>query len=204
MSAELAAELQKLVSALPRFGGMFARAEVPSDGIYFFFERGETVQHRGRVFDRVVRVGTHRVDGRLPVRLRSHYSGNRRGSVFRRHLGAALLAKSGQIDAELDVWYRSRSARFPTVESEVTVALSERFSFCCVAVNDVIDRLSFERGLIALLSRFQLASPSEFWLGRAATRLEIRESGLWNTQHVAATPIGKSEFDRFREMAIAG
>ena len=75
----------------------------PPQGVYFFFEPGE-MREDGRT-PRVVRVGTHAVSEgsktTLWQRLSQHKGyeqgryaggGNHRGSVFRFHVGAALLA----------------------------------------------------------------------------------------------------------------
>jgi hypothetical protein len=48
-----------------------------------------------------------------------------------------------------------------------------------------------ERGSIALLSNFRRASidpPSRSWLGRFSDRERVRESGLWNNNHVDEEP----------------
>ena len=99
----------------------------PRQGVYFFYEDGELHPDNSR---RIVRVGTHALtaDGQATLwgRLRQHRGshdgrGNHRASVFRRHVGAALIRR------EL---------------------------------------------------------PSDTWLGRDAQRAEIRESGLWNVEHV--------------------
>jgi hypothetical protein len=74
----------------------------PSHGVYFFFEDGE-IRADGRT-PRVVRVGTHALTKQsrttLWDRLRQHRGtlagqhsggGNHRGSIFRLHVGTALL-----------------------------------------------------------------------------------------------------------------
>lgn len=80
-----------------------ARTSLPERGVYFFREPGE---HRAanRAVLRVVRVGTHAVSSgskaTLRDRLKTHLGtrtggGNHRGSIFRRHVGAALLTRDG-------------------------------------------------------------------------------------------------------------
>src|SRR5437588_12166895 len=106
-----AADLDRLYDLLGRLeraiGGTRTLAEChgrlgwPRRGVYFFFEPGEL--RRGGT-PRVTRVGTHALTatskatlwGRLAQhRGRSSGGGNHRGSIFRRHVGAALLARDG-------------------------------------------------------------------------------------------------------------
>ena len=92
----------------------------PRRGVYFFFEPGEHREDRSTA--RVVRVGTHglRASSSTPWgRLSQHRGngggrfaggGNHRGSVFRLHIGEALLA-SGEYPAEIShTWGRGSSA----------------------------------------------------------------------------------------------
>src|SRR4051812_9373742 len=80
-----------------------AQSGWPSHGLYFFFERGE---HRRDGDPRVVRVGTHALTATSKTtlwrRLAQHRGqqsgsnpggGNHRGSIFRLHVGAALLRR---------------------------------------------------------------------------------------------------------------
>lgn len=69
--------LYSLMETLPRFNHQTALEALPTDGIYLFFERGEFVSLDGRAASRIVRVGTHRVDGRFRKRIRQHYGGIR-------------------------------------------------------------------------------------------------------------------------------
>ena len=58
--------------------------------------------------------------------------------------------------------------------------------FLWLSVADRAARASVERNAIALTSRLAqgLDSPSATWLGHHADRAEIRQSGLWNVDHV--------------------
>lgn len=61
-----------------------------TNGIYILFEKGESYYD----LDRIVRVGTHKADGRLKARLKDHYlRKNKDGSIFRKNIGLALLNK---------------------------------------------------------------------------------------------------------------
>ena len=172
----------------------------PGRGVYFFMEPGE---YRGSHPDvaRVVRVGTHAISANatssLWGRLRSHRgsrsgSGNHRGSIFRLHVGAALLAADG---AQLSTWGVKTSA--PREIREMEFAHERRVSAHIGtmpvmwvdvpdAANPDSNRALIERNAIALLSnRFApVDPPSSDWLGRHSPRQEIVRSGLWNLNHV--------------------
>jgi hypothetical protein len=157
-----------------------ARSGWPDRGVYFFREPGELRRNEPHVH-RVVRVGTHALTlGRkssLWSRLRAHRGGgdgrgNHRGSVFRLHVGAALIARDGHA---LQSWGRgsteSRVVRNGEVEHEQRVSAYIRaMNVLWVAVPDEPGPLSLrgrvERNAIALLSNHLQPedTPSEKWL----------------------------------------
>lgn len=173
----------------------------PSHGVYLFFEPGEL---RDDGFTpRVTRVGTHALTATsrtsLWNRLSQHRGslgganpggGNHRGSVFRRHVGTAIIARDGRTDS--DSWGHGsdapRAVRDQEAELERTVSAHIRaMPLLCLRVEDRHDRSAIERDLIALLSNLDRppidpASPG--WLGNHADADAIRRSGLWNVHHV--------------------
>jgi hypothetical protein len=169
----------------------------PRQGVYFFYEGGEL---RPDNSGRIVRVGTHAltVDSQATLwgRLRQHRgsrdgNGNRRASVFRRHVGAALIRREKLPQDLLDSWL-SRNSPEPQladqkeqVEHEVSRHIGA-MPFLWLAVPEAVDRGYIERHSIALLSSRQGGQdpPSRTWLGNYAHRVKIRESGLWNVDHV--------------------
>ncbi len=179
---------------------------LPSRGVYFFREPGEQRSNDPNS-PRVVRIGTHAVSANskstLWQRLRAHLgtrigAGNHRGSIFRLHVGAAMLARD-QID--LPTWGKGSSAPPSLRESQAMQALefaweqkvSEYIGAMTVLWVNVPDepssestRAVIERNAIALLSnRFTSHDfPSAGWLGRNSPRSEIRRSGLWNLNYV--------------------
>lgn len=146
----------------------------PKAGLYFFFERGE-LRPNGR--PRVVRIGTHALTPSskttLWSRLRHHMGrtggsnpggGNHRGSIFRRHVGSALLNQRGDTDL-LGSWMAPdpvpdyvHSER--ALEVEVSRVIRE-MPFLWLGVptrrDGSSDRGLLERNLISLLST--LAAP---------------------------------------------
>lgn len=179
---------------------------LPPRGVYFFREPGEQRSNDSN-FPRVVRIGTHAVSvnskSTLWQRLRAHLGtrtggGNHRGSIFRLHVGAAMLARD-QVD--LPTWGKGSSAPPALRESQGMQALesaweqkvSEYIGAMTVLWVNVPDepssesiRAVIERNVIALLSNSfaPLDSSSLGWLGRHSPRGEIRRSGLWNLNYV--------------------
>jgi hypothetical protein len=178
----------------------------PTRGVYFFFEPGEV--RRDGAAPRVVRVGTHALTNSrttLWQRLAAHRGsaggsmpggGNHRGSIFRLHVGAALLA-SGVADPALgSTWGVGSSAPRAVREAEYPLeravsAVIGAMRLVWVGIDDPpgpgSDRGVVERGAIALLSGGGDAPPdpaSPAWLGHHAQRAAIRSSGLWNVNHV--------------------
>ena len=195
--------LQRLEDQLgqgSRLGDMTGRAAWPARGVYFFREPGEW-RHRQSRMPRIVRVGTHAVSAgsksTLWGRLRTHRgrgsgSGSHRSSVFRLHVGAAMLARDA---AQLPSWGVGSSAakEIRLQEADHERRVSEYLATMTVLWIDVPDdpgprshRVLIERNAIALLSNDLNPQdpPSAGWLGRASPRDEIRGSGLWNLNHV--------------------
>jgi hypothetical protein len=177
------------------------RKEMPSAGLYLFFD-----SHEPRLRDidrlRVVRVGTHGVasgsKASLRDRMRTHFGtstggGNHRSSVFRLHVGRALMEK-GEMES-VKSWGNSElpsDQKLLHSEAMLEARVSEYIGNLSVALLDVPgdsakdnDRAYLEQNLIALLSNAfrPLDPPSHQWLGRHSDKPEIRKSGLWNVNH---------------------
>lgn len=175
---------------------------IPERGIYFFREAGE--YRMSAPFDwRTTRIGTHAVSSgskaTLWNRLRTHRggahgSGNHRGSIFRLHVGQALLRKTER-DAELPTWGIGQTAEATTKANEVSHELEVskvigQMEILCLEVNDAAsadsDRAYLERNAIALLAgpTGPIDMPSKNWLGLYSSRGAVGFSGLWNVNHV--------------------
>jgi hypothetical protein len=177
------------------------RLDWPARGVYFFCEAGETRCDTGDG-PRIVRVGTHALKAgsgtKLWTRLSQHRGkgsggGNHRGSIFRLIVGASLMARDGRAVA---TWGRGNSATTTIVaaedafECEVS-AVIRRMPFLWLRIDDAPGpeslRGTIERNSIALLSNYgkpALDPASPLWLGRHCDRAKVRESGLWNSNHV--------------------
>ena len=177
--------------------------ELPQNGIYFFYEAGEVCSHTGK--SRVVRVGTHGERATLRKRLRQHYRLNREGSVFRKHLGTALLKRKGLLDEEITEWRKGRKSPrwsdFKGTEDEVSRLLRSNFFLRVVTVDNFEEREVLEEKLIASLAACPQCRPSEGWLGRFAWSERVRRSGLWNSNYVySENRMDVSDLERFRKL----
>lgn len=209
----LAADLDRFYSLLERLASLPGQgrrlveyrggSSWPRRGVYFFFEDGE--HRRGQSSSpRVVRVGTHALkvnaSSTLWGRLRTHRGsrtggGNHRGSIFRLHVGTALLRRDTELIQDLPTWGVGQSAPREVREAEVEHErrVSRYIGAMSIMWLDIGDdpgplsrRGYIERNAIALLSNglSPLDPPSEAWLGLHSVRDDIRTSGLWNLNHV--------------------
>ena len=204
---ELLADLEARVGGRRSLRDSDGRAGWPSRGVYFFFEEGE-VRENG-VSPRVVRVGTHALIGTskstLWGRLAQHRGsvggtapggGNHRGSIFRLHVGGALLAREEWPEEVRATWGMGSSGDALTRIGEYPLeqAVSSyigNMPFLWLEVDDApgsaSDRGLIERGSIRLLSNLgkpPIDPPSSGWLGRHAPSRLVQASGLWNVRHV--------------------
>ena len=179
----------------------------PRQGVYFFFEPGE-VRSNGEA--RIVRVGPHALrhtsKTTLWTRLSQHRGrvggtnpggGNHRGSVFRLHVGAALITRGDVTALPVEAWLASKQLpACAEAERIVERAVSDYIGQMPVLWVDVptrsdgtSDRGAIEANRIALLSAsaggLDAASPG--WLGRHAANTAVPSSGLWNVMHVTDT-----------------
>ena len=168
----------------------------PLHGVYFFFETGE--YRRDGQYLRVVRVGTHGLNIENPSnatlwhRLAQHrgrqpgdIGGPRRShSVFRRHVGTAIIIREELGDEVLNNWY---DYRHQPLEEQIELEVSKYIGampFLWLDVPDREARHDIEAGAVGLLSMRtgDADPPSANWLGRYAYKKEIRDSGFWNVQ----------------------
>lgn len=200
---ELLDRLESKVGGRTPLASCSGRMKWPERGVYFFFEHGEERTNTGSG-PRVVRVGTHALttSSRTTLwnRLSQHRGvsrsggGNHRGSVFRKHVGKAILAATPGLECR--TWGDGSSASPDIRRSEQ--AIEERVSSVIGAmpiiwlpIDDAAgpesDRGYVERNSIALLSNYRkppIDPPSAAWLGHHCNSERVRCSGLWNSNHV--------------------
>jgi hypothetical protein len=201
---ELLTDLGKRVGGTRQLATSSAHSGWPAQGVYFFFEPGE--KRRDGVTSRVVRIGTHALTKssttKLWMRLGQHRGnvqganpggGNHRGSIFRHHVGTALLNTEDWPVSLQESWRQKHidhSARLD--EAVLERAVSSHIGampLLWLAVPDRLDRGVVETSVIALLSNRNASGdpPSECWLGRHADSEEVRTSGLWNVRDTNAS-----------------
>ena len=188
--------------------------DLPRNGIYFFYEDGETWGH-GDGQPRIVRIGTHR-DGNFRSRISDHFlckpereiclisrSVPHVRSIFRKHIGRALLNRPNDDYRqiwELDFTTRKSRAehshrrdvnREQAIEDEVTFTLREKFTFRYIEVELQRDRMGsagLEPALIGTLASCRLCTASASWLGRHSPQsisCEIADCG-WSNIYLPA------------------
>ena len=195
--------LEKQLGGARKLSEASGRIAWPRRGVYFFMEGGEHRRESGQGL-RIVRVGTHALAANsrteLWTRLRQHRGssrsggGSHRSSVFRLVVGTALIARDGLTCPTWDTRRASASADIRGGEQEVEQEVSRVIGAMRVLWLPVLEepgegnaRGYIERNAIALLSnhgKAVLDPPSAGWLGRHCDRRLIRDSGLWNANHV--------------------
>ena len=198
---ELLAQLERKVGAR-RLSKCNGHMDWPRSGIYFFREAGESRNDAG-VGQHIVRVGTHTSHNGngslLWRRLRMHRGnakdggGNHRGSIFRLIIGAALIKRDGW---DCSTWGQGNKApkKIKEAERPLEMAVSTVIAdmpFLWLATEDEpwpqSLRKYIERNAIALLSNYgreAIDPPSDCWLGHYSDREKVKQSSLWNSDHV--------------------
>lgn len=195
-------KLEHSIGGARTLAGCSGRMIWPKRGIYFFRQAGESRSDTGEG-PRIVRVGTHALKTgsgtKLWTRLSQHKGqpgtggGNHRGSIFRLIVGAALVSRDG---LAFPTWGNGNSASREVRSGELALecAVSQvigAMPFLWLAIDDEARPESLrgyiERNAIALLSNYDkrpFDPPSNAWLGHRCNRERVRNSGLWNSNHV--------------------
>lgn len=205
---ELCEIVHKILDQLPKYDKRSSEygKKVPKNGIYFWYEKGETRNGDGL---RVVRIGINKKQDRLYGRINEHYSSSskREGSSFRKDLGAALMFRNRESDIEIMEWRRKRKDNprfndqmFNCYENLVNQEI-KRFSYCVLKVDDLCERSVLEIQLISLFSNCSHCLPTCTWFGKYSDKQEIRDSGLWNKDYVFCTyKFTECGLDRLKEL----
>lgn len=190
--------IHQLFNGMQRFSFPFNDNEIPKNGIYILFEKGE-IGHGG---DRIVRVGTHTGINQLRSRLEQHFiKENKDRSIFRKNIGRAILRQNS--DAFLKQWEWDLTTRVnkdkylplldqekqSDIEKKVSLYIQEAFSFVVFGVDSKNDRLNLESKIISTVSLCDECKPSGDWLGLSSPKHKICESGLWLVNELYKTPL---------------
>lgn len=199
-------KLHQLFNRFKRLHFPFDINDIPRNGIYVLFEKGE----RAHGADRIVRVGTHTGDNQLRSRLHQHFvKENKDRSIFRKNIGRSLLARSR--DPFLEQWeldlttraakqlYSERvdQMKLKQVERKVTEYLQHNLSFVAFEVADKADRLLLESRIISTVSLCTECRTSSHWLGLDSPKQKIRESSLWLVNELYKQPFSEAELTQF-------
>lgn len=199
-------DLERTVGGKQKLKDCTGYMDWPDRGVYFFFASDEYRDAGDQ--RRITRIGTHAVSEgsstSLWDRLRTHRGaqrgtyeggGNHRGSVFRKRVGEAFVERDDRHDEYL-YWGEGSSAkrerRLNELEMERRVSDYLRdLPFLWLNVDDEpsaeSQRAYIERNTIALLSNYHreaVDARSDEWYGHHSRSEKIRESGLWNVNHV--------------------
>ncbi len=204
----LHAQLEKL----PLFKYPFDLNNLPDNGIYFLYEKGETWGH-GEDKPRIVRIGSCK-NGNFRSRISEHYllderkmnfnskqAAPKERSIFRKNIGRALLNKQ-KMDY-LNIWeidFTDRKSRKQKahirniklekeIEMQITRIIRESFSFRFIELKNAMGSQGLESRLIGTIAQCRLCRPSKNWLGLHSPIDKIQESGLWLVQHLKANGI---------------
>ncbi len=198
--------LERKVGEKRKLANCTGRMDWPERGVYFFFGKDEKRDSSDQL--RVTRIGTQAVtegsSTTLWKRLRQHRGykrgsypggGNQRGSIFRRIVGEAMIKRDG-LEERYPKWTEESSANKEVRDNEYEMEKSvseyiRALPFLWLKVNDEpgknSDRAYLESNSIALLSNYReetIDPRSESWLGKHSSKQKIRQSGLWNSDHV--------------------
>lgn len=191
---EFCDNIHKYMNELKRYTYPFDSAELPKNGIYICFERGETYKN----WDRIVRVGTHTGENNLPSRLEQHFvSKNKDRSIFIKNIGRALLNKVNDHFLEqwnIDLTTKASKEKYSSsidmeklreIENQASEYLRKNFSFVVLPIEKKEERLAYEEFLIKAISSNKECKPSENWLGLYSPEEKICKSGMWQKQGLA-------------------
>ncbi len=193
--------VHRLVTELQEHSFPWQESQIPSNGIYIVFEKGE----HGHGGNRITRIGTHTGDNQLRSRLKQHFlEANKDRSIFRKNIGRAMLNQQGDPfleDWEIDLTTKKARERYSSlmdheyqkrIETEVSRHIRANFSFCAFEVQEKKERLALEAKLISTVSKCEACKPSQSWLGKSSPVEKISESGLWLINGLYKTPFDVS------------
>jgi hypothetical protein len=217
------------LESLPVFAYPFDLKQLPKNGVYFFYEKGENSKHNDGISrPRIVRIGTHK-ENNFRSRISEHFLLNESRmkftkknpkpadrSIFRKNIGRALLNKQRDLDYlkvwEIDFTSNIKRANYShlrniekekTIESQITELIRKKFFFRFIPIEGQEKRMGktgVESRLIGTVSSCKFCKPSDSWLGKFSTKLQINTGKLWLSQHLDS--VGLIDSDK-RDLQIA-
>lgn len=202
--SSLAIQLHELFNQKTRLSSPFDKTDIPTNGIYIIFEKGEKLGE----LDRIVRVGTHTGKNQLLSRLQQHFvKENKNRSIFRKNIGRCILAKENP--NYLPIWEldttpkKDREIKLKMIDTDYEKSLEQQISeyiqnnlsFVVFEVNTKDERLFWESKITSTLAQSNEIKPSENWLGNHSPKDKIRQSGLWQVNELNKSILTNDEFD---------
>lgn len=207
--ADYCEEIHRLFNSMKRFSFPYNPEDIPLNGIYILFQKGETAHG----VDRIVRIGTHTGKDQLRSRLWQHFvNENKDRSIFRKNIGRALLHRDNDpfIEKwELDLTTKQNKDKYvkdvdmqkqKQVERNVTKYLQENFTFIVFEVRDKDERLALESKIISTVSSCKECKASKDWLGNHSPKEKICESGLWLVNELYKEPLNEQDMVLLRHL----
>ncbi|MCL5986082.1 MAG: hypothetical protein M1371_05880 [Actinobacteria bacterium] len=201
--------LHQLFNRLKIFNFSFKEDEIPLNGIYILFEKGEIAHNTNRI----VRVGTHTGNNQLRSRLKQHFlNENKDRSIFRKNIGRCLLNKESDPflgQWELDLTSKELKEKYAKsinydrrkeMERRVSEYIQRNFSFSVFRMNDKEKRLLLESKIVSTISLCDKCAPSLNWLGLYSPKERIIESGLWQVNELYKLPLSDNEMTELRRI----
>ncbi len=201
--------LHQWFNSMKKYAFPFDKQEIPQNGIYILFQKGEFAHSTNRI----VRIGTHTGQNQLCSRLFQHFlKENKDRSIFRKNIGRALLNKDN--DPFLEKWeldLTTRNAKDKNleivnfgiqkeIEKKVTRYIQNNFSFIVFKIDDKDKRLYFESRIISTISLCEKCEPSQNWLGHFSPKEKISKSGLWQVNELWKTPLNDEDMIELKEI----
>jgi len=197
-------EIHQIFNSMKRYSFPFKEENIPKNGVYVLFEKGE----KGHEKDRIVRVGTHTGKNQLPSRLMQHFvNENKDRSIFRKNIGRAILNKEQDPFLkywEIDLTTKDSRNKFldsidlekqKQTEKKVTDYIQNNLSFVVFPIEEKEKRLETESKIISTISLCKECKPSENWLGLFSPKEKIRKSGLWQVNELYKTGLTNKDIE---------
>lgn len=201
-------ELHKIFNSMKRYT-FDTIDQIPfNNGIYIFFEKGETYND----YDRIVRVGTDTGENNLKSRMKQHFENpNKDRSIFRKNIGRAVLNKDNNPLLKywnLDLTNRANKDKYfdadlekerQQLESWITKYLHDNMSFVVFPVNTKEERLRLEEAIISTLYQSKDFQASKDWLGNYVLPTKanhVKDARMWLSQGIKAKALTDEEMDK--------
>jgi len=207
--SKICSEIHGIFNDLKEYSFPFNDEEIPKNGIYILFEKGENFNG----LKRIVRVGTHTGRNQLQSRLRQHFvKENKDRSIFRKNIGRALL--NVENDSFLEQWNLDLTTKVnkekyseqvdfekqQSIEKKVTEYIQNNFSFAVFEVLEKEQRLRIESRIISTVSNRADCKPSKNWLGLSSPKQKIIDSGLWLVNELWKQSLSENELTELKDM----